>query len=293
MAARLLLVVGFLAAWIGYDAYLASHVIFDPGSTRAAAHALLKTSVVQRDLTDDITKALDKRLPGAARDPRAKAAVKAALADPRVTDAFANTLARIHEQVLSNGDSTSFTVDGRAISAALHDALAKSDPQLAARVKQVPPLTIDIGHRKLPNLHDPRSTSNVVAALGTVAALLLIAASLLLRHDRRAIALVGRRIAYLAITPLVIFVVLPRLLDHASGDAAQIASALFRVYGDRVLPSAVTLVCVGLVVFFGALLMPRFGSDDRSPRPRPPASPSRPGPGTGPDRPDITEKLYL
>ena len=41
--ARLLLVVGFLAAWIGYDAWLVSHVVLDPNATRAAAHALVET----------------------------------------------------------------------------------------------------------------------------------------------------------------------------------------------------------------------------------------------------------
>ena len=290
--ARALLVVGFLAAWIGYDAYLASHVMFDPGSTRAAAHALLQTSVVQRDIARDVTKELNNRLPEAARDPRAAAAVKAALRDPRVTNAFADTLERIHEQVLSGGSSTSFAIDGRAITSAVHDALAKSDPKLAAQIKQVPPLTVEVGHRKLPNLHDPRSTANVVALLGVIAALLFIAASLVLRHDRKAVALVGRRTAYLAITPLVVFVVLPRLLSYASGDAPQVASALFRVYGDRVLPSAIGLAVIGLAVFFGALLMPRLSGND-SPTPSGPPRPPAPRPGSGPDQPAITEKMYL
>ena len=290
--ARAVLVVGFLAAWIGYDAYLASHVMFDPGSTRAAAHALLQTPLVQRDVARDVTKELNSRLPQAARDPRAAAAVKVALRDPRVTNAFADTLERIHEQVLSGGTSTSFTIDGRAITSAVHDALAKSDPKLAAQIKQGPPLTVEVGHRKLPNLHDPRSTANVVALLGVIAALLFIAASLVLRHDRKAVALVGRRTAYLAITPLVVFVVLPRLLSHASGDAPQVASALFRVYGDRVLPSAIGLAVIGLVVFFGALLMPRLSSDD-SPTPNGPRRPPAPRPGSGPDQPAITEKMYL
>jgi hypothetical protein len=292
--ARMLLVFGFLAAWIGYDAYLASHVMFDPGSTRAAAHALLQTHVVQRDIANDITKELDNRLPAAAKDPRTAAAIKTALHDPRVTNAFADTLARIHEQVLSGGNSTSFTIDGRAITSALHDALAKSDPQLAAQIKQVPPLTVAVGHRKLPNLHDPRSTANVVAVLGIVAALLFITASLILRHDRRAIALVGRRITYLAIMPLVVFVVLPRLLSHASGDAPQVASALFRVYGDRVLPSAITLAVVGLAIFFGAFLMPRFSAEDSpTPNGRRTRPPTPPRPSSGPDQPAITEKMYL
>ncbi|MDQ1381575.1 MAG: hypothetical protein QOJ71_2294, partial [Actinomycetota bacterium] len=209
--ARVLLVLGFVAAWTGYDAWLLSHVVLDPGSTRAAAHALLETPAVRQSLTDQLVTQVERRIPLAAKDPRLKPAVAAALRDPRVIAAFTNTVASIHEEILSHGDQTTFTVDGRALSASLRDTLAAEDPLLAAQVTKIPPLALRIRNDNLPRVHALRSAAGGVAVLATVAALLLIAASLLLRHDRGSFVLVGRRTAYLAITPLLLlFVVLPR-----------------------------------------------------------------------------------
>ncbi len=142
---------------------------------------------------------------------------------------------------------------------------------------------------------DARSTANVVTLLASAAALLLVSASLLLRHDRRAIARVGRRTAFLALVPVVVLEVLPRVLAHASSSAPQIASALLRVYGDRVLPSAITLIVAGIAIFVGAYAWPRTAVRMGRSGPDRPASytgpvPSRAGP---PDRPEITDRLYL
>jgi hypothetical protein len=289
MGARVLLAVGFLAAWIGYDAWLVSHVVLDPNSTRAAAHALLETPAVRRGLADDLTRDLNRKLPSAVKNPRVGPAVAAALRDPRVTNAFADTVVRIQQTILSDGDRARFSVDGRALNRALHDALAPRDPLLAAQVERLPPLDVRVKADNLPHLHDPRTAAGGVAVLGIVAALLLITASLLLQHDRRSIARVGRRTAYLAITPLIVFALLPRVLAHASGDAPGIAAALLRTYGDRVLPSAVGLVIVGLAIVVGAIVWPRAGQTEHAATPAVAAPP----PTTAAHHPEITEKLYL
>ncbi len=158
-------------------------------------------------------------------------------------------------------------------------------PRLAAQITTVPPLNVSIRSNNLPELHDPRSATSGVAVLATIAALLLITASLLLRHDRRAFALVGRRTAYLAITPLLLFVVLPRVLEHASGTAPEVAGTLLRTYGDRILPSAIALVLVGVFIVLGALLWPRNQFDDQ---------PGPPPPYQGPlPQAETTGRLYL
>lgn len=296
--ARILLVLGFLAAFVGYDAWIVSHAILDPGATRAAAHALLEAPAVRKGLADQITTELDRQLPNARQDPRAQAAVAAALRDPRVANAFADTVAQIHAAVLSSnaGDQT-FTIDGHALSAALHDALAPHDPQLAAQLLTVPPIAVQIKAKDMPRLHDPQSTADVVTVLAVMAALLLITASLILQHDRRTIGRVGRRTALLAFTPLLVFFALPRVLGHASGDAPQIASALLRVYGARVLPSAIALVVVGLTIAISALVWPRHplrDAHDAAHRPPPYTGPEPPRrPSTAPDQPAITDKMYL
>jgi hypothetical protein len=289
MGARVLLVVGFLAAWIGYDAWLVSHVVLDPNSTRSAAHALLETPAVRRGLADDLTRDLNRKLPAAAKNPRVRPAVAAALRDPRVTNAFADTVVHIQQTILNDGDSARFTVDGRALNDALHDALAPRDPRLAAQVERLPPLDVRVKANNLPHLHDPRTAADGVAVLGIIAALLLITASLLLQHDRRSIARVGRRTAYLAITPLIVFAVLPRVLEQSSGDEPGIAAVLLRTYGNRVLPSAIGLVIVGLAIVVGAIVWPRAGLTERA---APPTA-AAPLPPTAAHPPEITEKLYL
>jgi hypothetical protein len=271
--ARLLLVVGFLAAWIGYDAWLVSHVVLDPNATRAAAHALVETPAVRHRLAHDLTKELERQLPAAAKDSHVSAATATAVRDPRVSAAFADTVSHIRQAILSDGRGTkSFSVDGAALTAALHDALAPVDPQLAARVERLPPLEVRLESTNLTHVHDPGPALGVVALLGLTAAVLLVAASLLLEHDRRSIALAGRRTAYLAATPLAAFVVLPRVLSLSSADAPQIASALLREYGDRALPSAIALAVVGLAVVAGTVVWGRRGTT------RPARNPARPQP---------------
>jgi hypothetical protein len=296
-AARVLLVIGFLAAWIGYDAWIFSHVVLDPSTTRSAAHALLESATVRSSLADTVTAQIDRQLPAATNDPRVGPAVAEAIRDPRVEAAFADTIAQIHQAVLADANTTTFRIDGRALTNALHDEIAPKDPQLAAQILQAPPLHVNISAGGLPHTHDARPTADVVFALATIAALLFVTASLLLRHDRRAVAQVGRRVAYLAVMPLVVFVALPRVLTHASGEAPQIVAALLRVYGDRVLPSAIALLVVGGAVAIAALLWPRnvtefgrSGPPPRSPFNGPTPTPRPPGPA---DRPEITDRLYL
>jgi hypothetical protein len=264
-AARALLVVGFLAALIGYDAWLFSHVVLDPDATRAAARALIDTPAVRHRLADHLTEELERKLSAAARDPHVAAAAAIAVHDPRVSAAFADTVADIRSAILSDGNGPeTFTVDGRALTAALHDALAPVDPQLAAQVDRAAPLDVRLQSKDLPHMKDPQSSLGVVATLGITAALLFITASLLLDHSRRSIARAGRRTAYLATTPLLVFVVLPRVIGISSSDASQIASTLLRVYGNRALPSALALVVVGLAIVAGAVVWPRPGANGRT-----------------------------
>lgn len=299
--ARLLLAVGFLAASIAYDAWIVSHVVLNPNTTRSAATALLDAPAVRQSLADQLQSEITQQIPAIGGDPRVGPALDQALRDPRVDAAFADTLAQIHQAVLSDSGAQTFTIDGHALTNALHDEIAPSNPQLAAEILRAPPLAVSISSKNLPHVHDARPTANVITLLAAMAALLLITASLLLRHDHRAVRRVGRRIAFVAAAPIVVLVLLPRVLAHASGDAPQIAAALLRVYGNRVLPSAIALVAGGLAVFVGAIVWPRhstrMGNSTRMGRSGPERAPSYTGPvptrSGPPDRPDNTDKLYL
>jgi hypothetical protein len=295
VAARVLLGLGLIAAWVGYDAWIVSHVVLDPNATRSAAHAVLQTEPVRRGLTDALTQELVHRIPAAAKDPNVRPAVAQALRDPRVTAAFADTMARLHEGILTGGSGTTFRIDGRPVTAALHDALVSRDPRLAAQIRQVSPLSIPIRTAGAPIVHDPRPLAEGLTILGIMAALLLVTASLLRKHDRRSFARVGRRIAFLSVFPLAVFLVLPHVLAHLSGTTPQVASVLLRTYGHRVLPSAFGLLIAGLLVALGALVWPRpvdatAAAPDVTPYSGPPP---KPRPAGAPENATITEKLYL
>ena len=214
--------------------------------------------------------------------------------DPRVATAFADTIAQIHAAVLSsNTGEQTFTIDGHALSDALHDALAPHDPRLVAQLRTVPPLTVQIKANDMPRLHDPRSTADTVTVLAVMAALLLITASLILQHDRRTIGRVGRRTAYLVVHPT------SRVLRAAVGPRVRVrrrtadrVRALLRVYGDRVLPSAMALIVIGLTIAISAIVWPRHPVE-HAPRPKPYTGPEPPRPRVAPDQPSITEKMYL
>jgi len=286
---RALLVVGFLAAWIGYDAWIATHTVLDPGATRNAARALIAVPAVQHGLADQITAQIDRQLPTASRDPRIAPAVAAALRDPRVANAFANTIAQVHRAVLSDGDGREFTVDGRSVSLAVHDALAPSDPRAAAQIDRLPPLALDVRAGDLPHVTDPRPAAAGITLLGIAAALLLITAALLSDPTRHTTALVGRRIAYLAVTPLVLFAIVPRALEHLPGEVPDVTAVLLRAYGGRVLVSAFALAIAGVALVVGAHAWPRpVAVPPPASRPTPPSNPP-----ASPDQPAITEKLYL
>ena len=291
--ARILLGLAFVAAWIGYDAWIVSHVVLDPATTRAAAHAVLKTEPVQRGLAAALADQLVQRVPEAAHDPNVRPAVAQALRDPRVVNAFADTIARIHTAMLDRGATTTFTVDGRAVTAALHDALTRRDAALAAAVRDAGPITIPIRTRDTPGLRDPRSTAATVAALAIMCALLLATAALLRDHSRSLVACAGRRLAYLAFAPLAFFVVLPAVLGRMSGQSPQIVTALLHTYSHRVTPSAVAFLVAGGSIALGAFVLPRRSETPEAPPPPYTGPPPRPRPAPPAEPGRITEKLYL
>jgi hypothetical protein len=234
-------------------------------------------------------------------DPEARVAIAEALKDPRVGTAFADAIAQIHAAVLGGG-SEQVRLDARALTAALRDAIARRDPVLAAefeRGAQTQPLDVELGGNDLPHFGNLRDRAGIAAVLGALAALLLVTASLLMWHERKAFTKLGRRVAYLSIIPLLGFVVAPRVLDLRDGDAEQIGAAVLRAYGSRVVPSAVALLVTGLIVVVASLTWARRGVSGGAPVPAAAAARATSpwdmptAPPTLPTEPAITEKLYL
>ena len=301
--ARVLLALGFLAAWVGYTTWYGFRLAFDPSATRNAAHAILAAPSVQRSLSDTISEQVDRELTSKGASPKVAAAVDAALRDPRVTTAFADAIAQIHQAMLLDS-SGKVTLDARALTTAVHDALAEHDPQLAAQLDQHAPIKVELGGKDLPHLGSAHDTMHQASAIAILCALVFLGLSLLLCHERKAFARVGRRVAYLAIGPLLWFEVLPVVLGHVDGDAPQVAGAVLRTYRARVVPSAIALVVLGVGIVVASMVGPRLlhtvvtaaeptgepaAGDAVAPRALGP-TPLRPAP---PSEPVITEKMYL
>jgi hypothetical protein len=303
--ARILLALGFLAAWVGYTSWYTSRIVFDPGATRAAAHAILTAPPVEHGLADQITKQVDTEPRAAGADPKVAKAVDSALHDPRVTTAFANAIAQVHAALLAD-KGQKITIDTRTLTSAVHDELAKFDPKLAHELTKHAPISVQLGSTDLPHLGGARDKVETLSIVAILAALLMIGGALALWHERKVFTRLGRRIALLSVGPLIAFVVVPALLDHKGGNIAAVAGAVLRAYRARVLPSALILLGVGVTIVVGSTLVRIAlgagriltpGADTGAttePAPGPLGPFAGPNPlHPAPTEPAITEKLYL
>jgi hypothetical protein len=272
IGARILLSIGFLAAMVSLDSWIATRTVMDTAATRGMAGALLANPVVQRSLGDQVAKQVDQQLGAARNDPRIKAASAQAVRDPRVRRAFSDALARAHAALLGDGKRV-VVINSRVLTGAVHDALATRDPKAAAELARQKPLNVKLDLSKAPSLGHARDVARNAIWMALVAALLLVGGSLLLAHDRRAIRRLGRRIAYLAIGPLLIFEALPIFLESRTGDGPAVAAVVVRSYSSQVLPFAIALVVAGIVVVLGSFVGRRRAPNPASPSPGEPFRP--------------------
>jgi hypothetical protein len=264
LAGRALLVAASLAAALGYAAWTANRTVLDPATTNATARAIVTTPAVQASLTNQVAKQVDDVLAERGANPQVRTAVAHALRDPAVTAAFADAVASIDRALLGEG-SGKVTVDTRALTISVQRALARENPQLAEQFRAnaaTRPLTVDIGNDKIPNLGPLHRDAQAVTLIGFALALLLGALALLVWHERPAFARAGRRIAYLAIAPLLVFLVLPLVVSRFSGTAPEVIGTVLRSYRGRVLPSAIAFLVLGLLVAVGSVLVPRRATED-------------------------------
>jgi hypothetical protein len=296
VGARLLMVLAFVAAAVSYNAWVFTHTVLDPNATRGAAHTLLAAPAVQRSISDNLTKAVDDALEEQHADPQVARAVRKALRDPRVKKEFEDAFVELHRALISGGDTT-VTIDSKMLTTKVRDALQKIDPNLAAQLDaQQQPLRVDVGGKDMPHAGNVRHKASLYSLVAFLLALLFGGLSLRLLHDRRSIGRVGRRIAYLSFTPLVLFVVAPHFLSESKNDGMQVAGAVLQAYRGRALPSAIGLIALGATVSLVALAWPRRRVDEPLPVGSAPTYDPRamaPRLPTVPMAPAITDDLYL
>ena len=275
--ARVLLTLGFIAASIGYSSWTAQRTILDPSATQGATHALLATPAVNTMLTRELHTALTPLLAAAAPKPakhvgpkraalnaraakdahmRLNAAIDAAVRDPRFIGAFEDAITSLHRSVLAGG-AGQVTLDPRAVTTALNRAIARIDPKLAPRTKGLKAVSVPIGGADLPHIGDVRHEARVIRNCAVAIAVVLIGGALLLAHDRKTFRRVGRRTAFLALAPALVFLAVPRVLAASHNSAMSVSAAVLEAYGHRVLPSAAIFAVGGLSIWLMALALPK------------------------------------
>ncbi len=254
MSSRILLILGFIAASLAFGGWTLMHTVLDPGATTAVARKVIATPVVQDNLAKQLRTQVDEELQNAHASARVRRAVDTAIRDPRVVNAFANAVGDVQRALLSNSART-VTINSHALTEAVHDALADTDPQLAAQLAHQPPVSATIDAGKAPQLKSIHDIADRVATLGALAAFLLIGAAITMDHSRKAVARLGRRVAYLAIAPIAAFVVLPAVVGtHGDADVVRVA---LHEYAGSVVPAALAFIVVGILIVIGSLFMRR------------------------------------
>jgi hypothetical protein len=243
--ARVLLVVGFLAASVGYSSWTATRTVLDPSATRSATKALLAAPAVQTMLTREIRASLQPALGTAATNPKLNTAIREAVADPRFASAFENAITTLHREIL-NGGNGQVTLDTAAVTNAINSAVGRVAPALAPKVADAPAVRVPIGNAQVPHLGDIGRSAHRLADTAIALAIVLIAGALVLAPDRKMFRRAGRRTAFLAIPPAVIFVIAPHLLASSHNSALVVSAAVLEAFGRRVTLSIAVLVVVGV-----------------------------------------------
>jgi hypothetical protein len=294
LGGRVLLILGFLAASLSYGSWVVNRTAFDPSATRSAAHALINAPSVRSALAREVRDALAPKLGRAGTDPKLRTAVNAAVKDPRFVGAFADAIADLHAAILSD-HRPRVSLDTRAVTAALRTAVARHDPAIAAKVRTLGTVKIPLGSEtKLPHVGGLTRSVGRLGVLAGLLALALIGTALVLAHDAKTFGRVGRRIALLALGPVLVFALLPRLLEAGHGNSQAVAAALLHAYGRRVLFSAAALVVIGVSTWLIAAAIPtlrRMYRPGPAERPHSKSAPPTPAPSAPPA--PMAEKLYL
>jgi hypothetical protein len=289
-------VLALLAASVAWVGWVYLRTVADPARSSRIAHAILGDPLARREVTvgvsDSIATAANKsvaarRLPltvdGA--DPSLRAAVDAALSDPRIAANVLDAITAEHAEALGATPPHPAAVNTALLLAAVRAHLAPVDPQLAGALPALAPAQVRLPAVKIPYAGQARRWAEHwahVLALGALAGLLLA----LLVGDRAAVL---RRWGVWAIGAALSWAVLPPLAVWAGDTWAKSHAAVVRAVARGatagVTAAAVVLVVGGTVAVVTSYVLPRLeearwraGAHARGARPAgaPPVAPVPP-----------------
>src|SRR4051812_31649240 len=157
--ARLLTVVALLAASVAWAGWVYLHTAGDPSRAPQVARAVLADPSARRELATDVTSAVadaaNKALANAATpakpapridgdNPTLRAAVDAALADPRVVATVVDALAAAQSAALGVAPAHPATIDSAVVGAVVREKLTAANPTLGAALPVLPVASIKV-----------------------------------------------------------------------------------------------------------------------------------------------------
>jgi hypothetical protein len=286
---------GFIAASVAYSSWTAERTIFDPAATRGATNALLSTPTVHDMLAREIRTALRSSLGPTVDNAKLTKAINRAVVDPKFVGAFEDAIGNINQAILSGGHGR-VTIDPNAVTSSLDAAVARDYPQIAPQVRRTKVVSVPIGSTSLPHLGNAERNVRRAGDIALALAILLIGGALALSPHRKTFRRAGRRVAFMAIGPVLVFAVAPRLLQSSSTGALAVTAAVLHAYAHRVLFSAAILAVVGTATWIIAVALPKRRDDsDQEPIAAPRLRPVyvRQSAPRAPVVDPMPEKLYL
>ena len=254
--ARLLLAVGAVAASLSFWAFSAKRTILDPAATRDVATSLIDTGAVTDSLASQIADQLDRAIPaefaGQLPADEVERIAIAVVADPRVATSFGATIESAHEQLLRGDREREFVIDSRAINRAVRETVSEFDPALGARVAEAEPIGASVDVSNLPSLQPVEAGVDTVLLVGAVIAVVAFGLGVAIHPEPwQAVAVVGRRIAAIAVVPIVLYLAVPAALRAISSDRTETLTPFATAYGSRILPAAFALMVGGIALWVG------------------------------------------
>ncbi len=261
--ATILLFVGGFAAALSWWGFAAQQTLLDPSATREAALGLLSAKPIQdkaiTSLADQLLAALPQIPAGAGGSTAAsqreaatvaRQAATAALQDPALRHAFADSIASLQEQLI-RGDSSGkgLTLDTTAVTRAVRNAVAGVDPALAAQL-DTKPVTLHLDTAKLPSLKAVDQGAAPATLWAALVALLAWSMAVLVHPEPwTAVRKIGRRVVVIGALPLIFWILVPAGLRAMHLSAAEVVSPLASAYGRRLAVPAFAVLGVGAVLW--------------------------------------------
>lgn len=246
MITRLVVGVALVAASCAWSGWVFLHSVGDPHRAERIANAILDSSDARDEIAGPIT---DQLLEQVGIDPTQKAIVRDAVAsvlgDPTVVENFVAAFGSAQANALGVDDPRPTTIDVGALTTAVRERLAPTQPQIAALIP-TSAATIDLPTAKTGAVKSLRTLAERWTTLLGVGSFLILVLMMIV-GDRRSVL---RSFGFWAIMTGAFWAIGPRLVPWLAHQSAPDADALIKAtvtaVAGPITAAATALVVVGI-----------------------------------------------